>query len=35
MSHGSDGFRYLALSADQMSNDEFEKVILTYEAVPA
>ena len=34
-SHGSDGFRYLALSADQMSNDNSEPVRLVYEVVPA
>lgn len=34
-SHGSDGFRYLAISSDQMSNDSFEPVRLQYEQVPA
>jgi phage terminase large subunit len=34
-SHGSDGFRYLALVADQLSNDSHKPVQLVYEAVPA
>lgn len=34
-SHGSDGFRYLALVADQLSNDNHKPVKLTYEEVPA
>lgn len=34
-SHGSDGFRYLAISADQMSNDNEAPVKLTYEQVCA
>lgn len=34
-SHGSDGFRYLAIVADQMSNDNQAPVKLRYEAVPA
>lgn len=34
-SHGSDGFRYFAIVADQLSNDNNEPVKLRYEAVPA
>lgn len=34
-SHGSDGFRYLALVADQLSNDNQEPVKLKYETVCA
>lgn len=34
-SHGSDGFRYLAIVADQMSNDNEAPVKLTYEQVCA
>lgn len=34
-SHGSDGFRYLSIVADQLSNDNEAPVKLRYEAVPA
>jgi phage terminase large subunit len=34
-SHGADGFRYLSLVADQLSNDTYKPVKLTFEAVPA
>jgi phage terminase large subunit len=34
-SHGSDGFRYLAIVADQLSNDNQEPVKLKYETVCA
>jgi phage terminase large subunit len=34
-SHGSDGFRYLAIVADQLSNDSQEPVKLKYETVCA
>ncbi len=34
-SHGSDGYRYFSIVADQLSNDSGESVKLTYEQVPA
>jgi len=33
-SHGADGTRYLALVADQMTNDSAKSTKLTYETVP-
>lgn len=34
-SHGADGFRYLALVADQLSNDDYKPARLTFEPVCA
>jgi phage terminase large subunit len=34
-SHGADGFRYLALVADQMSNDDYKPITLSFERVCA
>jgi phage terminase large subunit len=34
-SHGADGFRYLTLVADQLTNDEYKPVKLTFEQVCA
>jgi phage terminase large subunit len=34
-SHGADGFRYLALVADQLTNDEYKPVKLSFEPVCA
>jgi hypothetical protein len=34
-SHGADGFRYMAIVADQMSNDDYKPAKLTFEQVCA
>ncbi len=34
-SHGADGFRYLALVADQLNNDDYKPAVLTFETICA